>query len=486
MMNGVNIAGIYNISSFINSPLHSTLYSTLYTTDAVTHARFVGTDASSDEVVLMKILHVLRTIVLTPVGALLTNEAVCEIMQSCFRICFEMRLSELLRKAAEHTLVDMIQLLFSRLPHFHEDIARYGASTKRLKIGDRERTGGKSALQRKSPRLPNRRQHPNSNAANGEADGADPGVESPEETAASPTDSAIGESVVTTPPSKGDRRQEIIATTPVAPPSSEPSFAAAAAAASDADAASTAERDADSVPENQSDGTGSLQGSDFVNPRGVRFTVPAGGAPTPNAASHGGNQAGSLVPYGLPCVRELFRFLISLINPNDRHNSDVMTHMGVALVTVALESGVDHIPAFPSLLVLVKVSLGFGRALLHLSKHACRLTQIYTQIYTRTSDSTNNETISPSCGHVRPPTTSTATHTLINTIINTLARRHAHTSKHGCKVDTINPSLPYSSHLPIRTICVRTCSLCSTLSVFRSSWTRSAFAISSSKAFGLT
>ena len=337
--------------------VYLTLFYSIPLPDAVTHARFVGTDASSDEVVLMKILHVLRTIVLTPVGALLTNEAVCEIMQSCFRICFEMRLSELLRKAAEHTLVDMIQLLFSRLPHFREDIARYGASTKRLKIGDRGggAAGGKSAssLQRKSPRLPNRRQH---NVADSSAEGdVDTAVKSPEGDAAtgSPPDSAQGESV-TTPP-KGDRRPEIIATTPVAPPSAETPFAAAAAVAataSDADAASTAERDADSVLENQSDGTGSLQGSDFVNPRGVRFTAPAG-APSPTA-SHGG-QAGSLVPYGLPCVRELFRFLISLINPNDRHNSDVMTHMGVALVTVALESGVDHIPAFPSLLALVKV-----------------------------------------------------------------------------------------------------------------------------------
>lgn len=59
----------------------------------MTHARFVGTDPSSDEVVLMKILQVLRTLLLTPVGAHLTNESVCEIMQSCFRICFELRLS---------------------------------------------------------------------------------------------------------------------------------------------------------------------------------------------------------------------------------------------------------------------------------------------------------------------------------------------------------------------------------------------------------
>ncbi|MEQ2251865.1 G-box binding factor [Ilyodon furcidens] len=101
--------------------------------DAVTHARFVGTDPASDEVVLMKILQVLRSLLLTPVGAHLTNESVCEIMQSCFRICFEMRLSELLRKSAEHTLVDMVQLLFSRLPQFKEEAKSYvGTNMKKV------------------------------------------------------------------------------------------------------------------------------------------------------------------------------------------------------------------------------------------------------------------------------------------------------------------------------------------------------------------
>lgn len=61
--------------------------------DAVTHARFVGTDQSSDGVVLMKILEVLRTLTLSPEGTALTNDSICEIMLSCFRICFESRLN---------------------------------------------------------------------------------------------------------------------------------------------------------------------------------------------------------------------------------------------------------------------------------------------------------------------------------------------------------------------------------------------------------
>lgn len=63
----------------------------------------------------------------------------------------------------------------------------------------------------------------------------------------------------------------------------------------------------------------------------------------------------SLIPYGLPCLRELFRFLISLTNPHDRHNTDAMMHMGLQLLTVALESA--HIANYQSLLGLVKDEL---------------------------------------------------------------------------------------------------------------------------------
>jgi len=61
--------------------------------DSVTHARFEGADASGDGVVLMRVLQVLRALMLSSAGDHLSNESVCEIMLSCFRICFETRLS---------------------------------------------------------------------------------------------------------------------------------------------------------------------------------------------------------------------------------------------------------------------------------------------------------------------------------------------------------------------------------------------------------
>lgn len=338
--------------------------------DAVTHARFVGTDPASDEVVLMKILQVLRTLLLTPVGAHLTNESVCEIMQSCFRICFEMRLSELLRKSAEHTLVDMVQLLFSRLPQFKEEAKSFvGTNMKKLKM----RAGGMSESskwkkQKRSPRPPRHMVRSSSgpvdstqattqsNSQSGVSPGADqqqmdvPVSDSVPSSMSSPTttDSGVDSGSKTT--SREDlsdlEQASSTATTPLSPSASEPSALNTQGDVEHAQSASVESipevlEDRDSLAE-QSD-SASVHDMDYVNPRGVRFTQSTQ------------KDGAALIPYGLPCLRELFRFLISLTNPHDRHNSDVMMHMGLQLLTVALEA--SDIAPYQSLLVLVKDEL---------------------------------------------------------------------------------------------------------------------------------
>ena len=78
-----------------------------------------------------RILDVLRVLTLSPVGLLLTNESVCEIMQSTLRICFEPRLSELLRKTAQQCLNDMVQLLVSvALYCLHDGLYRSARSSR--------------------------------------------------------------------------------------------------------------------------------------------------------------------------------------------------------------------------------------------------------------------------------------------------------------------------------------------------------------------
>ncbi len=77
---------------------------------------FNGMHLSLLQVVLMKIVHLLRTLLLIPAGCLLSNEMVHEILQNCLRICLESQLSELLRRTAEQFLASIVQLFFSRLP----------------------------------------------------------------------------------------------------------------------------------------------------------------------------------------------------------------------------------------------------------------------------------------------------------------------------------------------------------------------------------
>ncbi|MEQ2161794.1 hypothetical protein GOODEAATRI_013186, partial [Goodea atripinnis] len=91
------------------------------------------------------------------------------------------------------------------------------------------------------------------------------------------------------------------------------------------------------------------------SPRPLRHMVQSPSDPS-NPSTLSNNLSGvALIPYGLPCLRELFRFLISLTNPHDRHNTDAMIHMGLQLLTVALES--SYIVNYQSLLVLVKDEL---------------------------------------------------------------------------------------------------------------------------------
>ncbi|XP_022788096.1 Golgi-specific brefeldin A-resistance guanine nucleotide exchange factor 1-like isoform X3 [Stylophora pistillata] len=366
--------------------------------DAVTHARFVGTDPSSDEVVLMKILQVLRTLLLTPVGAHMTNESVCEIMQSCFRICFETRLSELLRRSAEQTLMDMVQLLFSRLPQFKEEL-KSGMVPNIRKVF--KRAGAMATGKRKKHMSPKpRRGHleempPTTTittvATTTTETSSDLLKEDIKHENVSETDPTLQENII----QESSKMSDCVPEQPIpnldtgksALNEEEPSIASQLMSSEvegdglsmegvvmsederdvvgpDIVASSLVTEDDGHVKElmgstasletvesedlseaaEGSQTEAMLQQDDYVNPRGVRFT--------PQEPVKEG--AGPLIPYGLPCIRELFRFLISLINPHDRHNSEAMIHMGLSLLTVALESGSHHIGTFPSLMNFVK------------------------------------------------------------------------------------------------------------------------------------
>uniref|UniRef100_A0A1B6C7R4 SEC7 domain-containing protein n=2 Tax=Clastoptera arizonana TaxID=38151 RepID=A0A1B6C7R4_9HEMI len=328
--------------------------------DAVSHARFIGTDPASDGVVLMKILQVLKTLFLSPVGVLLTNDSVCEIMLSCLRICFETRLVEVLRRCAEHYLKEMIQLLFTRLPNFSEDLRKISIKKLKMRSGAMETTRGHrkskiigKRIQTNTSHLENqqpyseqtRHQSLQSNSLVGSVVGDLEETPTPDSIKAATPDSIKA----ATPDSDLQNSSEDIVDsshTVIC----KSSMVEVERLTSGINSESHNDQNFES-PSDQSnlltDSTPQSPASDsqeWFNSQGVRF-MPQEEGQEP------------LLPYGLLCVRELFRFLVSLCNPLNKENSEMIIHVGLSLLTVALEVGADAIGHYSTLLAIVKDDL---------------------------------------------------------------------------------------------------------------------------------
>ncbi|CAH2092601.1 unnamed protein product [Euphydryas editha] len=353
------LSAIHKFLSYgLIDPTHSSVPATVEDiADAVTHARFVGTDHSSDGVVLLKILQVLRTLMLSPEGAMLTDESVCEIMLSCFRTCFETRLTELLRRNAEQCLRDMTQLIFMRLPQFPpEDIAA-NITTVGLSLKRRDKSAKKkvatanstNSLERKSSITErsgvNENEHESETSKHSiQAHNQDKNLINEAEITIEPVDQ------VKSPTKKHARHSSMDLANGNSSISQLLEKCVNNADSGEADSGDAEKSEEDGVEaveepeqqptkdETQNESVEKLE--EYVNHRGIRFT------PQEDSLN--------LQPYGLACVRELFRFLISLCNPLDTQNTSAMVHLGLSLVGTALEVGADQIAKYPSLLYLVK------------------------------------------------------------------------------------------------------------------------------------
>ncbi|KAK7204380.1 hypothetical protein BZA70DRAFT_249243 [Myxozyma melibiosi] len=82
---------------------------------AITHCRFEASDSAQDEVVLLRILRLMECMMCGIGGDLLSDESVCEMMETGLSMCCQMRLSEMLRRSAEMSMVNMCQRAFELL-----------------------------------------------------------------------------------------------------------------------------------------------------------------------------------------------------------------------------------------------------------------------------------------------------------------------------------------------------------------------------------
>nr|XP_036230801.1 Golgi-specific brefeldin A-resistance guanine nucleotide exchange factor 1 isoform X2 [Bactrocera oleae] len=357
--------------------------------DAVTHARFMGTDQSSDGVTLFCVVEVLHTLMRSPEGSVLSNEAVCEVMLSCFKICFEPRLNELLRRYAKKALKDMVYLLFMRLPQFSEDrnaanvlrkfqmiatsmdqnkskqrkkILKSGqTSTATNTLSRSSSDNAKPELERKlsvttviDPQTPHL-QVPHTKALPLATTPATPAgnildMQGKITQTPTTTQGIVDADGTTTTESSINVQQceEHVDGVEGAAPTQPLICAEQQATDAGANNLTTTTTTLVEAEENglQSNSGGS---SEYINSVGVRFTQ--------QNSLDGSEGAASLLPYGLPCIQELFRFLILLCNPLDKQNTDTMIHMGLSLLTVAFKVGADNIGKYDTLLELVKDDL---------------------------------------------------------------------------------------------------------------------------------
>ncbi|KAJ4835386.1 hypothetical protein Tsubulata_010547 [Turnera subulata] len=85
--------------------------------DAVTSCRFEVTDSASEEVVLMKILQVLLACMKSKASVKLSNQHVCNVVTTCFRLVHQASSKgELLQRIARHTMHEVVRCIFARLP----------------------------------------------------------------------------------------------------------------------------------------------------------------------------------------------------------------------------------------------------------------------------------------------------------------------------------------------------------------------------------
>ncbi|KAF1347875.1 hypothetical protein BDV97DRAFT_298439 [Delphinella strobiligena] len=96
-------------------------YGMMLLSSSVTNCRFEGDNTASDDVVFLRILKLMEIMITGPSGDVLGDQSVCGMMECGISICCALRMSEVLRRSAEITMVTMCQTIFMRLTYLGFD-----------------------------------------------------------------------------------------------------------------------------------------------------------------------------------------------------------------------------------------------------------------------------------------------------------------------------------------------------------------------------
>jgi len=256
---------------------------------ALTHCHF--SDSGQMEVVFLMILNLMEDMMSGPGGVLLSDESVCDMMSRGLAICAAPRFSAVLRQTAEASMVRMCQIIFEDVKHLEVEA---GDDVDAL---DRKTDAAKDTLKMDpasdSADLPPPLEKSETQVESDDTAGPGPGltgIEAGTETKAEAGGDGAADTVADSDPAKEGRGSEESGT-------------------------SSSSKSRPVGPSDETDGTESLD----------------------------------LRPYSLPSVRELFRVLVSFLDPNEKQHSDNIRIMALRIIHVALEVSGPFIARHPAL-----------------------------------------------------------------------------------------------------------------------------------------
>ena len=262
---------------------------------AVTHCRFEATDSAADEIVLLRILKLMEGMLSGPGGPLLSDESVCEMMETGLSMCCQARLSELLRRTAEMSMLTMCHTVFKRLKFLENEIGGDSAAFEATyRYAESDQLHMDAPLESKVTASSN---------------------STPVGTPSKTLDS-LNARVITEQTSHGELRKD------------------------EGDHASRASVEQDEPTKQQSDFRTSENLSKLS-----KESIPQT------------EEMPDIRPYSLPSIRELFRVLVDLLDPHDRQHTDSMRVVALRIIDVALEVAGPSISKHPSLAILAKDNL---------------------------------------------------------------------------------------------------------------------------------
>lgn len=311
---------------------------------AVSHCRFEASEAVADELVLLRILAVMRELICgdgataftasdsddiflsAPLANCLGDESICEMMETGLSMCCQMRLSDLLRRTAEQSMTTMVRALFSRL------------SVLPLSADD--------------------------------AHSADPNVPNPEPEHATLAADPVGEDAVEAYKDKRLRRMTM-------PDPASLDFPAAS------DIPPSALQELKEIGEQEEDDDAKTESQlTSEKPKGSiaeQSLMEQAPEPSPSAAPLQGRSAESskeqaeipnessdaesmnaipveVQPFGLPAIKEVLRVIVSLLDPHNSQHTDAMRLLGLSMLCSVFEVAGHSIGRFPSLRAIIQDS----------------------------------------------------------------------------------------------------------------------------------